>query len=225
MGKIREIGGDLWTVPNLLTFGRLVASPAVAYYMYKHPRKAWPIALAFALSDNVDGLLARLGDTHPELAKYGFRKSEIGRKADPFADKVFTAEVLAAGMKNGVIPKWLGALSLAQKGVISGLTLYNEAHGVELEVTRLGKRTEFLTNVAIGSLFIAESIEDEQRKQVVRQTAIAIALGGIAGASLASYGYFRSAAQVKQLVTMADLHPTTELLNLNLLPEQLDLAA
>jgi phosphatidylglycerophosphate synthase len=127
----------------------------------------------------------------------GFRRSEIGRKADPLTDKIFTAEILLAGMANGVVPKWLGALSLAQKGVISALTIHNEASGIELEVTKLGKRTEFITNLAIGSLFIAESMTDDRQKNTFRSAAAALAAAGIAGASYAAYDYAKTANQLK----------------------------
>ena len=188
---------ELFTVPNGMTVGRLIISPIIAWKMYKSPAKTWPLAAAVALSDNIDGFFARFGDEHPNLAQYGFRRSEFGRKADPLADKVFTAEILAAGMANGVIPKWLGTASLAQKGIISGLTIYNEANGIELEVTKLGKRTEFLTNIAIGSLFIAESIDDADLRTKVRTGAVALAVAGIFGASYASYNYARAASQTR----------------------------
>ncbi|HET7320629.1 MAG TPA: CDP-alcohol phosphatidyltransferase family protein [Candidatus Saccharimonadales bacterium] len=188
---------ELLTVPNGMTFGRLAISPLIAWKMYKNPAKAWPVAAAVAVSDNLDGFFARLGDRSPMLAKLGFRRSEIGRKADPFVDKIFTTEMLVAGMANGVIPKWLGALSLAQKGVISGLTIYNEANGIQLEVTKLGKRTEFITNAAIGSLFIAESITDDGKKEMFRSAAIALAAAGVAGASYATYDYAKTANQLK----------------------------
>lgn len=188
---------ELFTIPNGLTGLRLLVSPFIAWKMYKSPAKTWPLAAGIALSDNVDGFLARLGDKHPGLARIGLRRSEIGRKADPLADKIFTAEILIAGMANGVVPRWLGAMSLAQKGVISGLTIHNEASGIELEVTKLGKRTEFITNAAIGSLFIAESITDDRKKDACRAAAIALAAAGILGASYAAYDYAKTANQLK----------------------------
>ena len=188
---------ELFTIPNGMTAARLLVSPFVAWKMYKNPAKTWPVAAAIALSDNADGFFARLGDKHPRLEKIGFRRSEIGRKADPLADKIFTAEILMAGMANSVVPKWLGALSLAQKVMISGLTIHNETNGIELEVTKLGKRTEFITNVAIGSLFIAESISDGRQKNTFRSAATALAAAGIAGASYAAYDYAKTANQLK----------------------------
>src|SRR5947209_14797263 len=140
------------TVPNALTLARLVMTPWVVRRLHRDPR-TWPTAAAFAFSDNFDGILARLGNTRPKLARLGFRTSEFGRKADPLTDKVFTAAVVAAGMHNGVVPVSLGAASLAQKAAASGVTLWNESHGVEMAVTRVGKRAEFATNLAYGVLF------------------------------------------------------------------------
>ena len=199
MESLKELKKDLLTIPNLLTVGRLALSPWVTREVYKDPGKAWKLAAGFAFSDNFDGILARLGDNHPELAKLGFRRSEFGRKADPFVDKIFTAEMLVAGMANGTVPKWLGALSLAQKGTVSALTLVNEKQGVELEVTKIGKYTEFATNTGIGMLFIAEGIDDEARSQEIRTAGLAIAVGGVIGASVATYGYYQKAKAIREL--------------------------
>lgn len=194
----KEFLHDIFTIPNVLTLGRLALSPLVAREVYKDPGNGWKLAALFAFSDNIDGMLARLGDKHPELAKLGLRKSEFGRKADPFVDKIFTAEMLVAGMANGTVPKWLGALSLTQKGAVSVMTLVNERQGTELAVTKLGKYTEFTTNAGIGMLFIAEGIEDEQRRHEVRTAGLAIAAGGIIGASAASYGYYQKAKAIRE---------------------------
>ena len=180
---------DLFTVPNALTVGRLVMTPWVVKRLHDNPR-TWPVAAAFAFSDNFDGILARAGNTRPRLARLGFRTSEFGRKADPLTDKIFTAAVVGAGMHNGVIPSGLGAASLVQKAAASAVTLWNESHGVEMEVTRIGKRAEFATNMAYGVLFIATSLSPGQRR-VVRPIATAVGVAGVAAASYAAYTYYR----------------------------------
>ena len=180
---------ELFTVPNGLTVARLVMTPWVVKRLHDDPH-TWPVAAAFAFSDNFDGILARAGETRPRLARLGFRTSEFGRKADPLADKVFTAAVVGAGMHNGVIPPALGAASLVQKAAVSAITLWNESRGVELAVTRIGKRSEFATNMAYGVLFIATSLAPEQRR-VVRPMATAIGAAGTAGAAYAAYTYWR----------------------------------
>ena len=180
---------ELLTVPNALTLARLVMTPWVVKRLHRDPR-TWPSAAFFAFSDNFDGILARAGDTRPRLARLGFRRSEFGRKADPLADKVFAAAVVGAGMDNGVIPVPLGAASLVQKAAVSAVTIWNESHGVEMAVTRIGKRSEFATNMAYGVLFIATSLSPAQRR-VVRPIATAVAAAGVAGASYAAYTYWR----------------------------------
>ena len=180
---------DLFTVPNGLTLARLVMTPWVVKRLHDDPH-TWPIAAAFAFSDNFDGILARAGDTRPRLARLGFRTSEFGRKADPLTDKIFTAAVVGAGMHNGVIPVSLGAASLVQKAAASAVTLWNESHGAQMAVTRVGKRSEFATNMAYGLLFIATDLSPEQR-EVVRPLAIAMGFAGVAGASYAAYTYWR----------------------------------
>ena len=180
---------DLFTVPNGLTVARLVMTPFVVKRLHDDPH-TWPLTAAFAFSDNFDGILARAGENRPHLARLGFRTSEFGRKADPLTDKVFTAAVVGAGMHNGVIPKPLGAASLVQKAAASTVTLWNESRGVELAVTKIGKRSEFATNWAYGLLFIATSLSPEQRR-VVRPAATAIGVAGVVGASYAAYSYWR----------------------------------
>lgn len=181
---------ELFTVPNGLTIARLLMTPWVVKRLHRDPR-TWPMAAAFAFSDNFDGILARAGETRPHLDRLGFRTSEFGRKADPLTDKVFTAAVVGAGMHNGVIPVPLGAASLAQKAAASAVTVWNESHGVEMAVTRLGKRSEFATNMAIGVMFIATGIRSSERRRMVRRIATAIGAAGVVGASYAAYTYWR----------------------------------
>ena len=180
---------ELFTVPNGLTIARLVLTPWVVRRLYRDPQ-TWPIAAVFAFSDNFDGILARAGERRPRLARLGFRTSEFGRKADPLTDKVFTAAVVAAGVHNGVIPAALGAASLVQKAGVSAVTVWNESRGVEMAVTRTGKRSEFATNMAYGVLFIATSLRPDQRR-VARPIATVVGAAGVAAASYAGYTYWR----------------------------------
>ncbi len=180
---------ELCTVPNGLTLARLIMTPWVVKRLHRDPQ-TWPTAAVFAFSDYFDGILARAGETRPRLARLGFRTSEFGRKADPLTDKIFTAAVVGAGMHNGVIPVPLGAASLAQKVVASAVTIRNESRGVEMAVTRTGKRAEFATNMAYGVLFIATSLTPKQRR-VIRPIATAVGAAGVAAASYATYTYWR----------------------------------
>ncbi len=180
---------EVLTVPNALTVARLVTTPWVVRKLHDQPR-TWPLAAAFAVSDNLDGILARAGDTRPELARLGLRSSELGRKLDPLTDKVFTAAVMGAGMHNGVIPAPLALASLAQKAAAAVVTLSNESRGAQMAVSALGKQAEFGTNMAIGTLFMAESLPPRPRR-VVRNLATGVGIAGVLGASWAAYEYYR----------------------------------
>lgn len=190
-----EKARDIFTIPNALTAGRLIASPYIAKKLHDNPAKWWLPAGAFAASDIMDGFLARLGDDHSNLAEVGFRTSETGRKLDPVTDKIVISEFMGAGMHSGVIPKRLGAAALAQKALVSGVSLVAEAAGQDVHVTKLGKRSELATNVGLGALFIAESIEDQTTKQRVRAAGAVVAAAGITGALVATAQYISQARQ------------------------------
>lgn len=189
---------DVATIPNAITAARLVASPFVAKKLRESP-KSWPVAALFAFSDNFDGILARLGDNNPQLAALGFRRSEVGRKLDPLTDKLFTSEILVAGMLNKTIPKWLGGLSLTQKAVISGMTIYHESQGIELAVTQLGRHSEMATNIGFGTLLIAGGLEAGKSRERLYAAGITIAAVGIAAAAYAAYDYARHGQANREL--------------------------
>ncbi len=182
---------DITTIPNLLTAARLVYSPVMAKRLHDNPKKWWAPTAAFMLSDVVDGSLARSGDRSPLLSMLGFRRSETGRRLDPITDKVVASQMIFAGMRSGVIPKPLGAASLIQKATISALVLGRAKERDEVAVTRLGKYTEFATNLGFGTLFAAECIENETWKNRVRTTAAFVGSLGVVGAVVANVEYLR----------------------------------
>lgn len=81
----------MWTIPNILTVGRLAAAPAVAlaFAAFERPLAdavACALFVAAALTDWLDGRLARA---------WG-QESAVGRMLDPIADKAIVAIALAA---------------------------------------------------------------------------------------------------------------------------------
>lgn len=108
-----------WTLPNLLTFARLVALPfLVDAILDGDHMQAFAIFFAMAVSDFVDGYLAR----HFGMA------SPLGALLDPIADKLFlvsTFIVFALGSTptNIHIPLWLVLLTVGRDVLIVAVAL------------------------------------------------------------------------------------------------------
>ncbi len=158
------------------------------------------------MSDNLDGILARQEDKRPGLAKFGFKRSELGRKLDPSVDVLFTSSMLVAGLKSRVIPKSIGFLSLAQKATKSTITLAAERKGIELQVTKAGKYSEFATNLGIGFMFAAENINNLVLKNIARIGAGTLALAGIGAAAFVTLDYSEKAGLLTHGTQSETLH-------------------
>ena len=187
---------DIFTIPTLVTLGRLVISPFMAKRVSERPAETWKSTAAYVASDVLDGLLAKGGEWLAEkfkplefLPKIGFRKSEFGRKMDPVTDKLVIPQIFWKGMKKDIIPKPLGYAALAQKAGVTAITLYGEARGTNPEVSDEGRHAELLTNLAVGFLFAAEGIEDPRTKKLARAGLTAAAAFGVNRAAKAAVGY------------------------------------
>ena len=103
-----------WTLPNLLTFARLVAIPfLITAALEGQHGQAFAIFFAMAVSDFVDGYLAR----HFGMA------SPLGALLDPAADKLllvstFIVFALKSTPSNIHIPLWLVLLTVARDVMI-----------------------------------------------------------------------------------------------------------
>lgn len=108
-----------WTLPNLLTFARLVALPFLINAIIEGDHmQAFLIFFAMAVSDFVDGFLAR----HFGMA------SPLGALLDPIADKLFLVSAfivyaLKSTPTNVHIPFWLVILTVARDVLIVVIAL------------------------------------------------------------------------------------------------------
>jgi cardiolipin synthase (CMP-forming) len=95
----------IWNIPNILTFSRLAAAPAVGYcILTSHPTLALTLFFYAGVTDLIDGYLARR--LHQQTV--------VGTVIDPMADKaLMTISVVALAMQGG-IPVWLAGLILAR---------------------------------------------------------------------------------------------------------------
>ena len=146
-----------WTVPNTLTFLRLLAAPGVVV-MFLYFRRPWAdwfaltLFVSAAITDYFDGYLARLWK----------QESKFGAMLDPIADKamVVIAIMVITGY-SGMNP-WLilpATVILFREVFVSGLREYLGARAGLLQVTQLAKWKTTAQMVAIATLFLGTGLE------------------------------------------------------------------
>ncbi len=99
-------------IPNVLTLVRLFCLPLIVWlYAQDAPGASWATAwvvLFAALSDIVDGLLARRLEA----------QSEFGRWVDPIVDRVFFFSLLAMLWYHDTLPAWVVVPLLLRDGIM-----------------------------------------------------------------------------------------------------------
>ena len=177
----------VWNLPNILTYGRIAAVPAVAgLLMWGGMNARWAalgIFLAAAITDFLDGYLARKWQ----------QQSSLGRMLDPIADKVLVAVVLLVLAADGILfggHIWAAIIILSREVLVSGLREYLGELQVSVPVTKIAKWKTAVQLVAVGFL-IAGPAGD---RVVPYVTELGIALLWIAaGLTLyTGYDYFRA---------------------------------
>jgi cardiolipin synthase len=177
----------IWTVPNILTYGRIVAVPVVAFLLIWGGDTARWFALGLyvlaAISDFLDGYLARKWQ----------QQSALGRMLDPIADKVLVAVVLLVLAAKGDLHGWqiwAAITILAREVLVSGLREFLGELRVSVPVTKIAKWKTTAQLLAIGFL-IAGPAGD---KIISHVTDFGIALLWVAAALTlyTGYDYFRA---------------------------------
>jgi cardiolipin synthase len=146
----RRVGqGRLASLPNLLTYGRIVAIPAlVACFFVEGDWGRWGamwIFIAAGVSDFLDGYLARAWA----------QQSAVGRMLDPIADKLIVAAALLMLAADGTIAGWSlwsGVIILCREILVSGLREFLSTLAVGVPVTKLAKWKTVVQMLAIGFL-------------------------------------------------------------------------
>ncbi len=187
----------VWNVPNVLTYGRIVAVPLVAALLLWNDRAeaitglgvmsarwiALGIYVVAAITDFFDGYLARRWQ----------QQSSLGRMLDPIADKVLVAVILLVLCGDQILRGghvWAAIIILAREVLVSGLREYLGQLSVSVPVTQIAKWKTTVQLVAIGFL-IAGPAGDEIIPGV---TVVGIAGLWIAAALTlyTGYDYFRA---------------------------------
>ncbi|QEK38668.1 CDP-alcohol phosphatidyltransferase family protein [Candidatus Cytomitobacter primus] len=127
-------------IPNLITVSRLVLG--VLFFML-YPKHASPLILLGALSDVLDGFIARAFHM----------TSKLGEILDPIVDKIFWILVILKLYLNDIIPAWFISIILIRDMIFFAAFLYMLYKKIDrFKATWSGK----LTAVVVGStIFIS----------------------------------------------------------------------
>jgi len=144
-GSIRAV-----SLPNLLTYLRIVAVPAVALCLILIQGDAvrwWALAIyvVACITDWLDGFLARVWR----------QQSQLGRMLDPIADKLLVGTTLLMLTHDQTISRphiAAAVIILCREILVSGLREFLAELNVKVHVTQLAKWKTTLQMVALGFL-------------------------------------------------------------------------
>lgn len=150
-------GRVMLSLPNLLTYGRILTVPLVVACLYWHQLLwmrwvALGLFIAAAITDYFDGYLARI---------WG-EQSAWGRMLDPIADKLLVAACLFMLGTIGTIQSfslWAALIILSREILVSGLREFLAGLSVSVPVSALAKWKTALQLISLAFL-IADSAGD-----------------------------------------------------------------
>ena len=143
------------SIPNLLTYARLAAVPALAALMFfwQGETGRWLAAALFALAgitDFFDGYLARAWS----------QQSLLGRMLDPIADKLLVGAALLLLVADQTISGWsfwAALIILSREILVSGLREFLVELNVTVAVSRLAKWKTTLQMLALCVLLVGDA--------------------------------------------------------------------
>ena len=154
MSKKKSESQYVFSLPNLLTYGRIVAVPLIVLCFFIEGKldgndfARWSALALFtiaSITDFFDGYLARIWH----------QSSALGRMLDPIADKLLVAACLLLLAADGTIAGWTiwaAIIILSREILVSGLREYLAELHVSVPVTQIAKWKTTIQMIAIGFL-------------------------------------------------------------------------
>jgi CDP-diacylglycerol--glycerol-3-phosphate 3-phosphatidyltransferase/cardiolipin synthase len=196
ISKSRRVGP--LSLPNLLTYGRVLAVPVVVMCMF-WPEEFWMrwtalgiFALA-AMTDFLDGYLARIWE----------QQSSLGRMLDPIADKLLVAACLMMLVADRTIHGWsiwAAIVILSREILVSGLREFLAELRVSVPVSTIAKWKTTVQLVSVGFLIAGQAGETVLPGNVT----IGIVLLWIAALLTLYTGYDYFKAGIRHVVELDD---------------------
>lgn len=139
----------VFTVPNLISFARLLGVPVFLWLILGPHADGWAVALLIlaGISDWADGKIARATG----------QISRLGQLLDPVADRLYIAATLLGLALRGIIPWWLVVVLLSRDLVLALLLPPLRRRGlIGLPVHFLGKAATFCLLYAFPLLLLGD---------------------------------------------------------------------
>lgn len=145
------------SLPNLLTYGRIAAVPALVACLYflQGDAARWSamaLFVAAGVTDWLDGYLARIWE----------QQSALGQMLDPIADKLLVGATLLMLVHDGTISGmavFAAIIILCREILVSGLREFLAELNVKIRVTQLAKWKTTMQMVALGVLLTGDAGE------------------------------------------------------------------
>lgn len=146
----------IWNLPNILTYGRILAIPAFVACFYLEGDLwrfvALGLFLAASITDFLDGYLARAWS----------QQSKLGQMLDPIADKLLVGAALIMLVSDDTIfglSVIAAVIILSREILVSGLREFLAQLAVSVPVTRIAKFKTAAQLGAIVALLLAPLID------------------------------------------------------------------
>lgn len=138
------------SLPNILTYGRIAAVPALVGCLFFLPGDvgrwcALAVFVVACITDWLDGYLARIWN----------QQSALGRMLDPIADKLLVGAALMMLVHDTTIdgwPIWAAVIILSREILVSGLREFLAELNVKVHVSQLAKWKTMMQMIALGVL-------------------------------------------------------------------------
>ena len=128
--------GRIWTIPNVVSFVRLLCIPLFVYLLFGRENRAaaaWLLA-GLGATDWVDGYIAR---------RYN-QVTTLGKVLDPVADRLLLVVGVVSILIDGSVPAWVAWAAIVREAAVSIGTLVLAALGASrIDVTWVGKAGTF----------------------------------------------------------------------------------
>lgn len=184
-----ELSSRIWTVPNLLSFARLVGVPVFVWLLLAdHDKTALVVLVLAGLTDYLDGKIARQFNM----------ESRLGAILDPMADRLYIVATIVCLAVRGVLPLWVVFALLAREIFILTMAPTVRRHRLPLPpVHFIGKAATFNLLYAFPLLLLGDA--GGSLGAVAKPVAWAFVLWGVSLYWLAGLLY---AVQVREMLAL-----------------------